>query len=191
MEIPSLQANINRWKTTQIKASIHIYWLAVGAVVEAHWIQQSAVSVGGLSLSMSIPWAFTVGHHVLVLLSSTPLLPPCCVLNVTCWPSFHGASPTARAATGPLPSILLASVKSNSLLSCKHPLQHPCIFCFPWIWAVWSGAASRLFVSLRVVSPAAHLLLYSIPSFQTDRDNGGCHYAGEGVPLLRWQQLNQ
>lgn len=38
-------------------------------------MQHSAVSVSGLSLSMNIPWAFTVGQPVLVLLSSTPVLP--------------------------------------------------------------------------------------------------------------------
>lgn len=51
------------------------------------------------------------------------------------------------------PSILFASVKSNSLLSCEPPHRHSSIFCFPWIWAVWSGAASTSFVSVRFLSP--------------------------------------
>lgn len=67
------------------------------------------------------------------------------------------------------PSILFASVKSNSLISCKHPHRHSSIFCFPWIWAVWSGAASTSFVSVRILSPPAHFLLYSILSSHEGR----------------------
>lgn len=45
-------------------------------------MQHSAVSVSGLSLSMNVPWAFTVGQPVLVLLSSMPVPPS--LLSVKC-----------------------------------------------------------------------------------------------------------
>lgn len=62
------------------------------------------------------------------------------------------------------PSILFSSVKSNSLLSWKPPHWHSSIFCFSWIWAVWSGPASTSFVSVRLLSlqPTSFCTLFSL-----------------------------
>lgn len=97
--------------------------------------------------------SLSVKYDVVALLSPTSL-------------RYQTAQPLAVGAgwLGLHPSILFVSVKSNSLLPCKPPSRHSSIFCFSWIWAVWSGAESTSFVSVRFLSlqPTFSCTLFSL-----------------------------
>lgn len=146
-------------------------------------MQHSAVSESGLSLSLNIPWAFTVGQPVLVLLSSTPVLPACCLLKMTCRPLLSPTPSEVSDSRATRRGDRMAWSTSIHLV-CLSKIQ------FPLLVQAFPPTLIHLFLLMspgRVVScckhiicfscfscfqffiPTAYFLLYSILPFQMGR----------------------
>lgn len=90
------------------------------------------------------------------------------------------------------PSIFFAPIKSNSPLSRKYPYWQSSVFCLPWIYAIWSVAASTSFVSVRSFSSRLSSLLPSPVLSLERRRLSSCNSCGPVTLCSRltisWQQ---